>query len=332
MKRIGGFFELALRQDGNLFHNQAMAFNSGSSALAFYLNHNSFNEIWVPYYTCSSVYEVIKNNNTKFKFYRLNERFLPDINYNAFDDNTLLIYNNYFGINNNNIKHLQKKINHLLIDASQSFFYKPLDKIDYFNSIRKFFGVPDGGFLNSNTTEDMTDSYLLLSKTPYIADHLNIRIEKGAEQAYKYYKENEEQLARNPIGKMSDFTKSLLINQDFEIVKKQRIRNFKFLNDTLLPINNLKNSLVFDVSNFSTNQIPLCYPLLTKKGEKIKNDFMNNKIFIPTYWLNIKEHFDINCKFEQGLVDNLLALPIDQRYNKADMQRILNILKQYLNE
>ena len=70
---------------------------------------------------------------------------------------------------------------------------------------------------------------------------------------------------------------------------------------------------------------PLCYPLLID-DPKIRGRLIDQKIFVPTYWPNIKtwcEHDEV----EYRLADAILPLPIDQRYGAADMQRIVDVIR-----
>lgn len=333
MKAIGGFFELELHHNGSLFHDHALAFNSGSSALEYYLLNTSFKLVLIPYYTCKSVKDSLDKIKLKYKFYKISDDFFPIIDFDSLEKNTLVIYNDYFGLNRQNIFRLQRKTKNILIDASQSFFYQSSDKITYFNSVRKFFGVPDGGFLNSQFSKQQLDQFENLVKTDYLTQHLIKRVESEPEDAYEYYLKNEELIAHNPIGKMSELTKSLLKNVDFESIKKSRIQNFEMINNELGSNNKLKSFLPFiSLNNKNDNPIPMCYPLLIENGHCIKNQLIKKKIFTPTFWPEIQSYFTIDCKFETELVKNLICLPIDQRYNEIDMQRIIEILNQLLYE
>ena len=54
----------------------------------------------------------------------------------------------------------------------------------------------------------------------------------------------------------------------------------------------------------------------------------NNKIFVATYWPNVFEH----CKsddLEYQLSENLVNLPLDQRYTIDNMKYIIEIIKQF---
>jgi hypothetical protein len=51
---------------------------------------------------------------------------------------------------------------------------------------------------------------------------------------------------------------------------------------------------------------------------------IENKIFVAQYWLSIKDWLKNEDSYESYLVDNLIPLPIDQRYSKVDMDWIIN--------
>lgn len=326
MKEIGGFFELELNNHGNTFHDETLAFNSGSSALLFFLKHSSYKEIYIPYYTCESVVDTIKRAKLTFHFYRLDYDLRPIVDYKIFDSNTLLIYNDYFGLNTSNIEEVYLHTDHVVIDAAQSFFYKAKGKRIYINSVRKFFGVPDGGFLSCKTSEKVIIAYENLVQTDYSSSHLINKLENGAEFSYQDYLKNEIKLASNKIGKMSKLTISLLKNRDFENVKSKRISNFQILDNILGEFNRLNLSML------NKKVTPMCYPFLFKNGDMIKKHLIENKIFVPTYWPNIRSMFNEKCEFENDLIDNLICLPIDQRYSDSDMNQILNQLKLFINE
>ena len=325
MKEIGGFFELELRNDKNLYHKKALAFNSGTSALLFYLNNNDFNKVYLPYYTCASVIEALKKLDIDIIFYRLNEKLLPDFDLETLKENHLLILNNYFGLSSERINLVSQKVKHCLIDAAQSFYYKPNKDVAAFNSVRKFFGVPDGGFLYSTINTEIKSKYNLLNKTDYCTEHLVNRLEFDAKEAYALFKKNEALMNKSGIGKMSNLTKKLLLNCNFLEVKARRIKNFKMLHE------NLKNLNKLNFFKFTKDDVPMCYPLLIENGELIKKYLVDKKIYIPTYWPQIIKNFDNDCELEYDLVKNLVCLPIDQRYKASDMNHILGSINDFVN-
>jgi hypothetical protein len=85
------------------------------------------------------------------------------------------------------------------------------------------------------------------------------------------------------------------------------------------------NELKFD---FSDNEAPMAYPLLISDRD-IKPDLIERKVFVPTFWPNVFVWADVDM-FEFYLTKNLVALPVDHRYNLDDMTRMLNIVNQLL--
>ncbi|MGO2103614.1 MAG: hypothetical protein ACTH3E_11260 [Psychroflexus halocasei] len=317
MNGIGGFFELELNKGNDLHHNDALMFNSGSSALAFFLDENDFETIYIPYYTCDTVINTVKNSNTKYRFYNIDSFLKPILDFTNLDENDLLIYNDYFGVNKYNVVNVLKKFNNVLIDAAQSFFYKS-NEHDYFNSTRKFFGVPDGGFLFSSQIDKSLKKYNQLNKTNYETKHLISRLENGPQMSYNYYRENEELIETNSVGKMSKLTERILMNVDFGEVIYKRNLNFQALNEDLESYNE------FNFPDSLKDIVPLCYPFLHENGQEIKNYLIRKNIYVPTYWPRLEEFFGKELLFEKELINNLVCLPIDQRYSDIEMNLIID--------
>ncbi|MCH5327067.1 MAG: hypothetical protein J1E29_07690, partial [Duncaniella sp.] len=77
--------------------------------------------------------------------------------------------------------------------------------------------------------------------------------------------------------------------------------------------------------SLSQRDIPMIYPFLTER-DALRKHLIDSKIFVAKYWPNVLEWVDKNS-IEYYLANNILPLPIDQRYDDEDMNRILDILK-----
>jgi len=321
MKEIGGFFELELNR-GRMYHKNALAFNSGANALFFFFNNSDYQTVYLPYFTCDVVIDVAVQLNLDIIFYRLDTSLRPIVDISKLNDKTVLIYNNYFGICEEQIGKIARKTKHLIIDAAQAFYYIPKKNMSSFNSVRKFFGVPDGGFLygfKPNTVK----LYEQLNNTTYECNHLFKRHELGAQKSYLFFKQNEEVLINNPIGKMSHVTRALLANVDFDIVKQSRINNFNTIHDYLASSNELKLGVV------NGENVPLCYPYLCQNGDLLKQFLISKGVFVPTYWPNVKKLINDDSFFEVHLCENLVCLPIDQRYDFHEMRFIIETINRF---
>ena len=66
--------------------------------------------------------------------------------------------------------------------------------------------------------------------------------------------------------------------------------------------------------------VPMVYPYLTN-DDNLRQRLIDDRIFVATYWPNLaKLNYDT---LEECLAKKIIALPIDQRYNKEDMKRII---------
>ena len=120
---------------------------------------------------------------------------------------------------------------------------------------------------------------------------------------------------------MSKLTHNILRGIDYEYVKKCREQNFSFLHERLKTVNQL---------NIVVPPGPYMCPLLLKQGNKIREKLLKMKIYIPTLWKNIIKNHPADA-IEYKLAKNILPLPCDQRYDEADMSRIVALCTQFVN-
>lgn len=317
-KPIGGYFDLEHDRLGNIYHDGAVALNSGRTAFEFILKNTQFSKVYLPLYICDTVLQALERTDTEYAFYRLDSAFDPEIK--GLDHNEAILYVNYFGLMEKNVRKVIDKFNNIIIDNSQAFFSK-LDNTLSFYSPRKFFGVPDGGFAYVNKELNVDYEKDISSKR---ITHLLTRLENSAEAGYEQFLKNEESFKNIKIKQMSDLTKSLLKSIDFEQVKKRREANYLFLHDSLSEFNEL--SPVLDLKPNG----PMVYPFLNSKNKGLKQKLIEKKIYIPTYWPNIKKWEACKGHFEEYLVENLLPLVIDQRYLESDLKEMLSVVMRYM--
>ncbi len=72
----------------------------------------------------------------------------------------------------------------------------------------------------------------------------------------------------------------------------------------------------------------MVYPYLINNGNKLKEILIKHKIYIPTYWNNILDYTK-DSDWEYYLSNNLICLPIDQRYNVEDLKLIINLINKW---
>lgn len=313
MKEIGGFLDIELRGK-DCYHSNAIALNTGRNAIRLFIRNTKFKKILIPYFTCDAVYNALLKENIEIQFYHIDENLLPVDLPTKVNGDILIIYNHYWGINGQNVEYMIEKYKgNILIDAAQAFFFIPPEEIPSINSARKFIGVPDGAYLYgcnySLTLEEGTSNRRM--------NHLLERYELGAQVAYKTFQYNEKALDDVGIKRMSKLTQGILGIADYQKIKGTRLENFQLLHKKLKDINKL------DIGRLiSKDDIPLSYPLWSNKG--LKQKLIKHKIFVPTYWPNVKEW--CQNKLENDFAENIINLPCDQRYDKLDMEHIIELI------
>lgn len=316
MKEIGGFLELELDKKKEYYPN-ALKLNSGRNALRYILKAYNAQKIYLPLFICKSVIETIKKEDILIEFYRINKNFELKDSVNLLDDEYLL-YVNYFGTKDIFIKDLIHKYENLIIDNSQAFFSPPYTNPTFY-SPRKFLGVPDGGYL---IIDKILDIELQREISYDKSIHLLKRYDLGSQKSYNLYQEVENHFSEIDMKKMSFFTEALLRSINYQKIKLKRRENFLFLHNFLSSINE------FDI-NLKDTIYPMKYPLLIQKSG-LKEHLIKNKIYISTYWKEVLDQVDKKST-ESYLVDNLIPIPMDQRYNTDDMYEIILKINEFLD-
>lgn len=314
MKAIGGYLELELRK-GDEYHKEAIRLNNGRNALELILKTKQYSKVFIPYFTCDVILEPFNKLDVEYVFYSIDENLEPIFDFDKMQLNEGFLYTNYFGIKDFFINNLSDKCKNLVIDNSQSFFSKPLSNIPTFYSCRKFFGVPDGAYLylDGKTVNDLPFDHSENRVT-----HLLKRIEYGAEHGYNDFKANEKSLIGQPIKRMSKLTQAILSNIDYDFVSQKRRENFQMFHVKLGLLNKFELKLPDD-------SVPMIYPFRTEMTG-LKQKLIELKIYSPTYWPNVLEWANKDS-LDYKYVEEIIHLPIDQRYGSKIINNIIKHLK-----
>jgi hypothetical protein len=313
MKEIGGYFELEL-QERQEYHKKALKLNSGRNCLKYILKTQEVAKIYIPNFICDSMIEPLEELNIEYEFYNIDEKFeiIDNIELKV---NEKFLYVNYYALKSNYINYLSNRYGtKLIVDNTQDFFALPGENIDTIYSPRKFFGVSDGGYLYTNQLvnelfkEDLSEKY----------SQLIGRIENGASPHYDKYQQAEQSLTCSPLKSMSKLTTRILASIDYENVKKKRECNFHYLHSQLKEYNKLE----IDLTNVKA---PFSYPFISDNNQ-LREHLIRNKVYVAKYWSEVLDRVTVNNN-EKKLVNNIVSLPIDQRYGLEDMKRIIAEIK-----
>jgi hypothetical protein len=314
-KPIGGFFELELPAKGSLYHDSALALVNGRVCFKVLLECVKPTKVYLPFYCCDSLLLPLEEGGIPYEFYSINSKFDPTVP--LIHDSEMILYVNYFGLKTQTAHKLSRLYGgQLIVDNTQAFFEKSYGITWAFNSARKFFGVPDGGFLYA--PQYIEDRYK--PNNEVLAEHLWLRLFGKQEEAFMSYQQSEAMQTLELKG-ISNLSKQILHNVDFSAVARTRKRHFKRLDHALRHLNQIPHILL----DLAPSTVPFCYPLLLDKPVS-KTAFYDCGIFVPTLWQDVLSRDTEGYAFEKSFSKNLLPLPIDHRLDDKDIQRMVDFV------
>jgi hypothetical protein len=315
MKPIGGYFELELNQGKEHYHNTPLALKSGRSSLYYILTLLKPELVYVPYYTCDALLEPFGLAGIRYEFYSINDSLEPEI-LPDLKPGELFLYVNYLDLKRETVARLSALYkDKLIVDCTQAFFMKGNEASWFFNSCRKFFGVPDGSYLYAPAGHETSPPETI--NELYIVDHLIKRFNGHSQEGYDSFLKNEV-LAGGAVTGMSKLSGYLLSNIDYEDVIEKRRRNYSFLH------NELKKMNLFDAA-IGKEAVPMCYPLVLEPAFN-KSALFPQDIFIPTFWQDTLRRSEVGYDTEKKLTEHLIPLPLDHRYDERHMQQMVTAI------
>lgn len=312
---IGGFFGLEWPRYGNFpqwHEGRSVAVNSGRNALEYILRSlGGVRRVHVPWYTCSSVLEPLGRLGVPYSRYRIDERLEPEA-LPELGGGEYFLYTNYFGIKEKCVDMLAVRYGgRLMVDNALALYSPARPGAASLYSPRKFSGVPDGG------VAVMDHPCLELEERDESLPHASFLLEcaaHGPEAAGDACERNERRLRNAPLRRMSRLTERLIGGIDYETARRKRLDNFRYLHERLGPLNRLR----LEADSMSA---PFCYPFWTAFPE-LRNALIDARILIPLLWPEALEQAPAGS-VERRLALNLLPLPVDQRYGRGEMERII---------
>ena len=317
MKPIGGYFSLEINE-GRELHAQALHLNAGRYALEYILKARGYRKVYIPYYICESVLQPLKRLGVEYEFYHINEQLEPAKELKPKAEEAVL-YVNFFGLKNRYADTFCYAYPNTILDQTQAFYSEPGNrsgdksiKCDTFFSCRKYFGVPDGAYLY---TDCVLDEDLSQDESFERMTFLTKRIDRSAQEGYADFHTNDKSLSDVGMKRMSKLTEAMMAGIDYSAKANKRIQNFHVLDKALRESNRFKWDMDYGT-------VPLVYPYLVENGAKLRQHLIDNQIFCARYWPNVMGWCSAE-DLEYQLAENLVCIPIDQRYGKEEMNQII---------
>lgn len=316
---IGGYFELELPPGDGELYADAMRFQSARAAFLALLEAGRPRRIWMPWYVCESMLEAPARTGVEVQRYCIDERFdiVGDL---TLGENDWLLFVNYFGLCDQQAEHVLARFprSRIVIDNSQALFTAPADCLATIYSPRKFFGIPDGGYLISNCdvpVPDEQDRESIARFEPLLA-----RLDRGAEAGYQSMIAARATLRDQPPKRMSELTRRLLEHIDYPAAIARRSRNYARYQAALGHDNAL--SLPSEPMH-----APLCFPFWNHRAD-LHAKLAAQRIYVAKYWPGVRGATGQPSDFEHRLSTECLALPCDQRYGDDDIDFVVAALRQ----
>lgn len=319
-KPIGGFIGFDLYYPPILPERHGILMNSGRAALISLLkNIPQCRAVRLPEYYCPGVAHYLRKEGYEIIFYPIDNN-LEISNLTSLNSKSeIVILVNYFGVKNDYLHKVAPILSNqtnIIIDNCQAWFAPQIKDISSFYSSAKFFNVPDGG--------------LAVGPIPYDTHHLTagvsydkmlpllMRADIDPESAYDTFRKMRSEAEEAPPMRISRLSESILRSQNFNEISRIRNDNFLTLHRHLSSLNLLTPALDADPI------APLVYPFMIKDGQRLRNHLIENRIYAASYWPGL------SFPSAEALSQMIVPLPIDQRYDFSDMNRILDLIANFL--
>lgn len=314
-------------------------FNSGRAAIRqLYVALNKNGLVLLPEYLCESVVSCFPKD--KIIYYKLTKELqidLDDIERKISNNISVLYIVNYFAIKPDceiflQIRKLKEKYAFIIIeDTTHSLFSNKITIGDFaIASLRKWFPIPDGGVLYSNNllsdvlveglskNKSVYKFYGMILKTLFLDNVLDCNM------AYrKLFEDGEKSFSNVPNSLISNFSSYLLECFNVPEMLQKREKNFFYLKK-FLEIMGIK--CAFDKIDTTA---PFVLPILCEKRDFFRAYLSQNKIYCAIHWPLNYDLFLQDKSLVNYFSNNLISLPIDQRYEEKEMQYIIDVIKNY---
>ena len=309
MKEIGGYFELE-RFSGREYHEGLLGVNNGRNALLYLLKARKIKRLYIPRFLCDSVSNLCTAYGFEFRYYAIGKDFLPVFSEKLNPGEYLYVVNFYGQISNETVLQLKQTYGNIIFDNIHAFYQRSVPGVDTIYSCRKFFGVPDGGYVACDVVLPLEQD-----GSRDRMRHILGRYEVSGSAFYAAFQENDELFYDLPLRAMSPITRNLLRAVDYDEVKRRRNANYAILAAAL----DERNPLALTVPDG-----PYCYPFYCEDGMAVKRALAQEKIYVPTLWPTLAQNAS---ETEKDYAENILPLPVDQRYGEEEMKQIVRRLE-----
>ena len=302
--------------------------------------------VLIPAYTCQTVITPFEEAGWSCVYYSIKEDLRIDIqSLNAQIEKyapSVLVVHPYFGMELNGLEEtalqqICEKGIKIVLDLTQCIFSKKrYPFVTYtIGSYRKWFPIPDGGFMERNIHTALISQaekeYNDFTEREIAAMYLRGQYFGNGEQRTKDISIRLSKAADHIAGsnikphRMSQVAYHLLQKEDKDNNQKRRFENYRFLFHNICESSKIRK-VCLDFNEVTT--APLYFTLFVENRRDLQCLLAQDAIYAPVIWPVEDESVLINDEVKY-IYDHILAIPIDQRYNESDMQRVTKIINRY---
>lgn len=306
---------------------------SGRTAIDLILKtEQNIRKAMLPSYICESVITPFLDANIEVSFYQVECRNGMVFDLNIEPDTDCLFWCNYFGYKSQmpDLSNFIKRGGIVIEDITHSYFSKQQsnEQSHYLlASLRKWEPVICGGYCASRKKAFESESLRSPSKV-YIKKkqdamrlkrkYLFSKKEVDKNDYLTMFSESNKWLSKNFSSLLiDDFSLEYFSHIDYQKEYEKRRYNAMILHENLKGHDDIE--LLFEADEMDC---PLFVPIIIRNGLRdiVQRRLIENDIYCPVHWAKP----NMNCN--SNLYEMEISLICDQRYEKRDMQRIIDIL------
>ena len=297
--------------------------------------------VLMPAYCCHSMVAPFEKAGWRVVYYRLNEDLTADLDYLVQaivkESPKAILAMNFYGSASTKEAVACVKNNSPECKVIEDFSHCTFTLADIFNaqvdfyvtSIRKSVGVCDGSVVISK--ESLDDSFIEDGETEFVG----VRKDSQELKAEYTYSQDKEQKAvffpelRRQEGELDAFGGVHLISNTGKemlkvlnggMIRYARQQNMKHILD-------LVSGKVESIPGIERclSGAPFSLPILVKNRNEIQQKLAKRGVYAPVLW-PICDKARVICPVSARMADEMLSIPIDQRYNYDDIEDIAKIV------
>lgn len=302
----------------------------------------------LPAYLCASVLQPFRDAGVPVVFYRVDDRLnvdLEDLSARLTGDTAAVVVINYFGTRQPpavfDVLRAADPPVAVIDDVSHSWLSDAgmsppvLPRLYRVCSPRKVGALPDGGII-VNTPDDRAAGAPLEPPHPVYVVTRTLGLcfrwcfqRTGARSAnrtaYWLLTRAERLLDHDTrVRRGSQLSKRLISRWPLRAIAERRRANFEVL-ATGLPA--MTDRVRAFVPTLPAGAVPLGFPIVVRERDRVKQGLIARGIYPPVHWALPPEPGIAGFPHLVDLSNQILTIPIDQRYGPGDMSRVLEALE-----